>query len=682
MRPLRRILPMLLLLISAWGCTSRDSGGGVIICENSSWRVTTDSYSDNNLKLHFEADSATRDYPVLSSATPVLDRIYAAGVDDFFSDTPLFARPSAIDPAILALLDPDIVYDAVVAAARRSLNTRRDWPLEADNLSWIPAARTLVKVTGDSSLIAAIVPDAVEIVNRELDIAFDNELGLYRGLHQEVPPEITGNDAFKILSLRVNIDRVAALRALGEIIGGEEGKRYNSLASRITAAINDRYWIPEKGRYGCALWGEYYPILLKSSDNLAQAMAITNGIATPDMARSIMKAMPLSDEGAPDYVPFLSGHRPVYSPATQVALFSTGASMINEQAMLLGFSSMTAAGLRQQSHDTSDRASMAAAMLGFIAGISFSPDGLDIDPFIPEVFRGGKMFSSLVYRGDTIDLHITGTGSKVARMEIDGKPAADHLIPDTLKGHHRIEVVMANNAPAPDQLNYPVLTSMPPRPVIDSIAGNTFIVEAPRSGYSFDMAVNGISCQLIDKGAFSLRPALSGSKVLTAMAVDRNGYTSVPALPRLVFDPADTMMIYRSSIPHELREAIVNRLNRAASRRRKNRHPVPTHLEMTSIINTSLQVKVRAEKEGEYFVDMSYWRPTVNECFLTDVVVNDSLSGTFVMYSPKGFSNPVTVKLRRGLNRMQLIYHPLPTGNLQSGVCLEYLRFLPKSITQ
>ncbi|MDE6582558.1 MAG: hypothetical protein K2K47_08550, partial [Duncaniella sp.] len=58
----------------------------------------------------------------------------------------------------------------------------------------------------------------------------------------------------------------------------------------------------------------------------------------------------------------------------------------------------------------------------------------------------------------------------------------------------------------------------------------------------------------------------------------------------------------------------------------------------------------------------------------------DSIAGCFIMPSQKGFSNPLTVTLKKGRNRLRLVYHPLPSGNLQSGACIEYIRFLPKKL--
>ncbi|MDE5784906.1 MAG: hypothetical protein K2H98_00065, partial [Duncaniella sp.] len=377
-----------------------------MILENSSWRVTTSSYSDSEKSINFTSDSAILDFPVCVSPTPLLDRLYAAGVNDFFADASpmLFNTGTACDLATLALLDPDLLTEAVTMAAKQAKVTRRDWPLEAADLSWIRTARNLYLATGDVTILDTIVPIASEIIDREIAVSFDKDLSLFRGLLPSIPSYASRNDVMSVVSLYVNIDRASAMRALGELLG-EDGDRYLQLARKLTETINDRFWIPESGRYGCALWGEFYPILVTASDNLAQAMAINQGIATPEMASSILSSIPLTDEGSPDVFPVPGRRTPSYALSSQLALYTSASILHNEQSALLGLSAATAATFGDFSNNRDTRGAVAAAMLQSLAGISFSDSGLEISPFVPEKFSGEKIFSSLIYRGDTLDIH-------------------------------------------------------------------------------------------------------------------------------------------------------------------------------------------------------------------------------------------------------------------------------------
>ncbi|MBD5202820.1 MAG: hypothetical protein HDS56_06360 [Barnesiella sp.] len=667
---------ILSLIFAASSCIGSSGDKAGVIQENSAWRVTADSYSDANISIRFLPDSDTVDFPVLISTTPLLDQLYSAGVNEYFSDASTIHSgvTSLWNPAILSLLDPEIAAEQVMMKARQSLTTCRDWPLEANDASWISSLGDLSLALGDSFVTDSLLPIAKSVIDRELAVAFDYDLSLFRGLLPEIPAIVSRTDVLEIYSLRVNIDRASAIKTLGELLPADIGAKYITLAKKMAESINDRFWIPEKGRYGCALWGKYYPILVTASDNLAQSLAILKSIATPEMAQSIMRSMPLTDEGAPDFYPVPSGVRPSYSLSTQTGVYAAASMTHNSNKTLLGLAAAAAA--------TFDGiGSMpASALLGSLGGVSITSDGLTISPYVPEIFSGDKIFTSLIYRNDTINLHINGTGSRVARMEIDGIQTLSHLIPDSLSGHHRIDVIMANNTPADRHIEYAEVVTFPPRPEIDSVSINRYTVVSPAKDYNYIMAVNGIACKVISDGAFTVAPSSAGMKVITAMTVDAEGYSSIPAREHMVFNPADTMIVDRHDIPHELRKAVAARIERNARRKHKRKESIPTHLELTGELNTELTFTVKAPHAGEYYIDLAYWRPAVTECFITDLVTSDSVAGCFIMPALKGYSSPLTVRLKRGRNRFKLIYHPLPSGNLQSGVCIEYIRFLPKKL--
>ncbi|MDE6416484.1 MAG: hypothetical protein K2K68_05600, partial [Duncaniella sp.] len=379
------IAAALLFITSCTGVGNERAG---LIQENSSWRVTTGSYSAPEMSVKFESDTAVTDFPVLISSTPLLDQMYSAGVNDYFGDTSpaLFNRTTVWNPAILSLLDPEIAAEQVMVKARQSLNTCRDWPLEAPDLSWIASLHDLSLALDDQFVVDSLIPIARTVIDRETEVAFDRNLSLFRGLLFSMPPRVSRTDILEIYSLRVNIDRAAAIKVLGEMLPEEEGLEYLTLSRQISEAVNDRFWIPEKGRYGCALWGQYYPMLITASDNLAQSMAILYGIATPEMAQSILASMPLTDEGAPDYYPVTSGTLPTYSLATQIGLYNSASKMHSARRSLLGLASSAAAIFS----GSGSGSSVASAMLKSFGGLSFAADVLAVSPFIPEIFAGEK----------------------------------------------------------------------------------------------------------------------------------------------------------------------------------------------------------------------------------------------------------------------------------------------------
>jgi hypothetical protein len=54
--------------------------------------------------------------------------------------------------------------------------------------------------------------------------------------------------------------------------------------------------------------------------------------------------------------------------------------------------------------------------------------------------------TGLTHRDLTLDVTVTGTGTRVASFALDGEPRADHTVPATLTGPHRVDIALGNGS--------------------------------------------------------------------------------------------------------------------------------------------------------------------------------------------------------------------------------------------
>ena len=75
-------------------------------------------------------------------------------------------------------------------------------------------------------------------------------------------------------------------------------------------------------------------------------------------------------------------------------------------------------------------------------GLNFTTQGLEFAPCLPEGW-GTVSLSGLPYRDAILDITLTGAGTGIKSMLVDGRPHSP-LIPDTISGAHTIEITLAS----------------------------------------------------------------------------------------------------------------------------------------------------------------------------------------------------------------------------------------------
>lgn len=635
--------------------------------------MTPCSVETDNISLTVNADTIHPDDRLhYVSSQPVIDHFFNQAVDAFLiqSDTwPYPAMEISAGARALSLVDAGKMMEMLHTAASSCMVTDRFWPLVSSCPYWVTGAYDTYKICGDDHWLTTIYHNGLTILNRDIDVALGDEPGLFRGLLPASTPEPLRHEGFSLMSLTTNVSRLSAIADLAIIASllneDTEKERLDSLHSLISAAVNDRLWIPSRGRYAAALDGNFYPVKVASVDHIGQALAAIHSVATREMTQSLIAATPVPQPDAGEAFTSL-----LWGQAARLAS--------NEQATLYSIAAATA------SLATSDNLAQSplscAAAIGIVTdilfGITTSDSTLSVKPFIPSSMPGRKSLYGLEYRDAILDIHVDGTGSRIARCELDNQHITSPIISAAISGQHSLTITMVNNILPESTINLNKEPRSFARPIMIPLSENSFRIPDFSDKLRYTLYINGISTGAIADATVTLDPD-SEFRAAVVKASDINGFSSVPSHPLLYFSPADTLMIYHTEIPHELRKSVEKRLKRHL---RKPRRPAPPdHLEMTRILNTDLLIDVNIPAAGDYFVDLGYWRPIVNESLLTDLSVNGiKVPGTFILDSYSGTSNPLTIKLIQGHNSLRLTHHPLPAASDDGGACLLYIRLIKK----
>ena len=86
-----------------------------------------------------------------------------------------------------------------------------------------------------------------------------------------------------------------------------------------------------------------------------------------------------------------------------------------------------------------------------LLGINYEQDGIRFAPVVPASMLGSRSLKGLKYRGMTLDITVIGEGSIIKSFTLDGEKA-EPFIPSTLKGEHKVMIVMTGDWYAPEDV--------------------------------------------------------------------------------------------------------------------------------------------------------------------------------------------------------------------------------------
>lgn len=556
----------------------------------------------------------------------------------------------------MALLHPDKSTEAL---RRRAIEARSDaaadsFPLVAVDAMWGAAAWECYCVTGDRKWLkeAFETLKAAELHNRKLT---RSDMGLLSYGIPEYAVSTTGYypvwasdmERFQTLSTSVNAERAYTyyiMSLMAAELQLKEEREYKLMASTLRSDINDRLWLPELQRYGAYLYGIFFPIVNRASDAVANSLCVLFDIATPEMASALVAEMPIVSDGIPLLYPGIT----TTDNATAQTLFALAAAKVRNPAAFAAASSSL-----HSITTSAGTTSLTAALItrGFF-GMSLEPDGIRFSPMVPPDNDETKHIRKLRYREATFDISLHGTGDRIASFAIDSVATSEPFVSADMRGHHYIDIILTGNNLTDSHVNIAPEKQAISMPKLSWSSQLTAHIDNYSEGTKYNLYVDGALHREIAKPTFNLRLASSRPAVIAITARDDDGNESLSPRSHYILPAGTEITVKASSVTP--RRPPLHFIN--------DRATATNYIELAARHNTRITCYAYAETEGEYFLTVGYSNGSPR-CALRTLAVNDRDCATLLF--PQGrltdwitvmSSNTVTVKLRKGSNKIALTY--------------------------
>lgn len=668
------------------------------------------------------ADSLKSDAPVYSSKSNLIDALYNMGVADYRSvmhddksvpdmtvaSYAVYLALSYLEPAYSKELLRRYVVDGQISSG--GAYGAGYWPMTTDRSAWIMAAYEVYKVTGDEGWLKEIYKVASASAERDMATVMNENTGLMRGavnyapyMNDPYPEWSSPADVYVTQSLVNNALAYKALAALSDMadkLGNkEDASRYSGKASELLEAINQNLWIPNLGYYSEYLYGSIYPLQAQCADNLGQALGIIFGIATPEMSKSIISRTPRTVYGTPAVFPSIDG-KPVNVPFIQAfwniaaSKFAAGDALSAGLGALIRTLALNATSsvisqitdgnpLPDYSSATkpADACAVPATVFRIFAGMDFTHHGITFNPVVPAGAKGPKSITGFRYRDAIIDVTINGTGNRIAAFNIDFKPNTNHLFPDTLKGYHRVDIVLANNSFNPALVTFTDNVKLPATPTVEWVSPRHASLRNFRLGQSFLVMINGAIQEEMSRADYSLfKP--TGLTVVDFVPVFSNRYIGFAGKPYIFVPRGQSALLPATDFA------------KAGSYLVKDEERSEQLVELSPSRNLRYSVNLQVADSGLYLMDLLYANGAgpingQDRCAVRSVMVNGAAAGAIVMpqrgsddWRDFGYSNRLQMRLHKGYNEVLIYFDPIVDRNYYgkvNTVLLRSIRLIKKS---
>lgn len=588
----------------------------------------------------------------------------------------------------LALLDPE----GAKTSLRHKLTddgriiqdtgTGGSWPVSTDRMTWALAAWEVYKTTGDADWLERSYDVIRRSAEADLRAAFDSTTGLFYGessfmdwREQSYPDWMEPADIYRSQVLSTNVVHYRTYRILAQMAKelGEYPGEWERVARRVKRGINEHLWRPEDGRYAGYRYGRVHPAQTPRAEALGQALAVLSGVTDDERAARVARNHPVVEFGAPSFWPYIPDIPPYHNAGVWPFVTSywtwASASAGNTPGVEHGLASLYRAAalfltnkenmVAQTGHFegtqiNSDRqlwsvAGTLATVYRVFFGMRVAPDGLRLDPFVPEAYSGTRTLEGVAYRDATLDLTLKGHGTRITQITLDGEPLGAPVIPADLTGRHEVRVVLSGGVPDGD-LNRVANRYTPPTPNARLEAGDL----------TWDPVGDVSSYRVVRNGTVvdtTLRPRypVTEDAVLSeyqVQAVDARGRRSFRSEPVRVGTEAGVQTVQPSGGLATTHDGYTG----------------DGYLPLTTDTNTTVRMEVTVADSGRYALDLRYANGhgpvnTDNKCAIRTVRVDGERVGAAVLpqrgdgaWTDWGYSNPLRVTLNAGTHTVTLAF--------------------------
>ena len=583
------------------------------------------------------------------------------------------------------------------------------WPVSTDRMIWVVAAWEIYKVTGDRNWLKKVYPIIKNSIEDDKMVAHDKATGLVKGessfldwREQTYPRWMQPADIYSSKNLGTNAVHYRALTVAGrmaELMNDKlSGQKYHEIAESIKSSINSHFWIPEKNYYGQYLYGRNYEILSPRSEALGEALTVVFDIADPARQKQVVEHTPVVDYGIPCIYPQITDIPPYHNnaiwPFVQTYWLWAGAKTGNEKSVLHSIASIYRASamfLTNKENFVADNGDFAGTEINssnmlwslsgnisiihkVLFGFRFQETSLKFQPFVPKVMSGARELRNFKYRKAILDIKLTGFGNRIKTFVLDGKLLQQPVVPATLLGKHKVQIILANN----EFENQPI-----------NLVENKFTPVAPLvmndNGKLTWMQVAGAKQYRILKDAknwkttteVSVDVPTTESGEFQVIAIGNNGFESFASEPNQIYPISNTDII---ELEKFISPSTFPCLNFSGS----------GFVEISKTLNRNITLNFEVVADGLYAINWKYANGngpinTENKCAIRTLFIDKIRLGAQVFphrgtseWSNWGFSNAIKVNLKKGKHTVNLKFMPENENmNIEiNQAMLDYLRIV------
>lgn len=563
------------------------------------------------------------------------------------------------------------------------------WPVSSDRMVWALAAYEIYKVTGERQWLEYIYP----VIKRSLaddSLVTASANGLVKGetsfidwREQSYPKWMQCADIYNSEALGTSIVHAQALKLMSQM-AAELGKKkeaadYAARSQQMAQAINRELWMPEKGYYAMYTYGGDFHILNPRAETLGESLAILYDIATPEQARAISENNPTTPFGAAIFFPQTADMPPYHNnslwPWVAAYWAMANAKTGNEQGTLEAIGSVfrpAALFTTNKENFVLDNGDIATElnssnMLWCLAGnlalthkilfgIEFMPEGLAFHPFVPKALGSERSLDNFRYRNAVLDITVSGHGDRIKEFRLNGKPHAP-LLPADIKGHNKVEIVMADNDIAPLKVNHTANVKAPLTPIA-RFDGYKLRWQSIEYIDHYKVLRNGVT--VAETTATSYDASEPGE--YQVIGVSGNGVESFAS------EPLSNAATFSIEMPGEGTALISDEIT-YQPRARVDAYSGHGFVEVDHN-SKPVVVEFDAPAEGLYSIEYVYANGngpvnTENRCAIRTVSVDGKRLGTVVMphrgvgnWNDWGTTNSLKLKLTKGKHKVSLEFRP------------------------
>ncbi|MFI3243499.1 MAG: hypothetical protein R3Y56_04535 [Akkermansia sp.] len=360
------------------------------------------------------------------------------------------------------------------------------WPISSDRVTWAEAAWIYYCQTGDQEWLAwsADVLRATfeqdELILQRHGQLFSGETSFIDWREQSYPDWMEPADIGASFSLSTNVMHAVARRLLSFMLDqlgqAEEAALWLQKAKDLRYDIQDKFWNSATRQYGMIRTLDSH--LDERTDALGSALCVLSGIAC-EHAQETLNGIPESPFGTPAFSPYKSSQKDAYHNRSiwpfveglmlmaqvnqrDLAGVEQSIAKLLRAALLFGTNKENFHAVTGEARDTiqnSDGQLWSAAALQSIFyfalfGLRFEHGNLVFIPCVPKAYAGSHWLTGIRIRNTVLDIHITGYGTEVNSVLINGKPGMPIFPLDSLDKEGRLMLEFTLAADDDDETPY------------------------------------------------------------------------------------------------------------------------------------------------------------------------------------------------------------------------------------